>query len=124
MSTGSIGLIAAVVAASVATTNALRAGTPLRLSVPMVCSRGPSGQRFDAIVTLPATVAEGSAYAIRIDGVPSGRVSHAGLNYIHDMSTDYVVPAGATYVAGSARVIPGTARRTSRRARAYGTRPE
>jgi hypothetical protein len=53
-------------------------------------------------------VARGATYTVRIDAVPSGEISHFGLNYIHDMRTDYLVPRGAVYVAGSARIIPGT----------------
>ena len=110
MAAGSRARIATLVLASVATTATLPAATPptRAVTVPMACSRGPDGQRFDVLLTLPGAAAEASTYAVRIDGVASGRVSHAGLNYIHDMETDYVVPRGARYVTGSARVIAGT----------------
>jgi hypothetical protein len=102
--------IATVVLASVTAAATLPAATsPGRVvSAPMVCSRGPADQRFAVILTLPPTAAEASTYAVRIDGVASGTISHVGLNYIHDMETDYVVPRGATYVADSAHVIAGT----------------
>jgi hypothetical protein len=96
----------AALAASIALTTSLSAGTVTR--APMVCSRGPGNQSFAAILTFPHSAARGSTYAVRIDGVPSGEISHFGLNYIHDMMTDYLVPRGATYVAGSARIVPGT----------------
>ena len=98
--------LGAVLAASVATTTALSAGADVKL--PMVCSRGPGDQYLAATITLPRTVPRGAKYTVRIDAVPSGTVSHFGLNYIHDMATDYAVPRGATYVAGSARLVPGT----------------
>jgi hypothetical protein len=75
---------------------------------PLLCSRGPSGQHFDVLLTLPRTAPEASIYSVRIDGVDSGKISHTGLNYIHDMSTDYLLPSGATYVPGSARIVPNT----------------
>jgi hypothetical protein len=74
---------------------------------PLVCSQGPAGQRFHAGVTMPAQAEAGSIYAVRIDGVSSGKVTHFGLNYIHDMTVDYVFPASA-YVEGSAQLVPGT----------------
>jgi len=73
----------------------------------LVCSRGPAGQRFHVSVTMPSSAPAGSIYAVRLDGVSSGKISHFGLNYIHDMTVDYVLPAGASYVEGSARVIEG-----------------
>jgi hypothetical protein len=71
------------------------------------CSRG-GDQRFNASVSLPAQAAAGSTYSVRVDGVSSGRISHFGLNYLHDMTVDYVVPPGTSYVEGSAEIIPGT----------------
>jgi hypothetical protein len=76
--------------------------------VPIVCSRGPSGQHFDTMVTLPRSAAERSTFTVRVDGVPSGTIEHTGLNYIHDIATDYSLPSGTTYVTGSARVVPNT----------------
>ena len=85
----------------------------------MVCSRGPD-QSFTAWVTAPATAASGSTYTVRIDSVPSGRIGHAGLNYIYGMTTDYVLPTGASYVAGSARLVAATGSENVRRgARAW-----
>jgi hypothetical protein len=78
-----------------------------RVTPLLVCSKGPSGQRFNAGVTLPSRVEPGSIYTVRIDGVSSGKISHFGLNYLHDMTVDYVLPDGS-YVDGSARIIPGT----------------
>jgi len=77
-------------------------------SVPVVCDRGPSNQRFDLAVTVPATVRQGASFTVRLDGTPSGRVSHFGLKDIHDMVSEYKIPAGSTYVEGSARIIPDT----------------
>ncbi len=96
----------AILAASVATTTTVAAAVSVR--APLVCSRGPSAQQFDVLLTFPRTAPEASTYSIRIDGVDSGKISHTGLNFIHDMSTDYVLPSGATYVAGSARIVPKT----------------
>jgi len=83
------------------------AATADRAEPELLCSRGPSGQRFHAGVTLPSRVEPGSTYTVRIDGVSSGKISHFGLNYLHDMTVDYVLPA-ESYVDGSARIIPGT----------------
>jgi hypothetical protein len=81
--------------------------TAERVTPLLVCSKGPSGQRFNAVVTLPSSAEPGAIYTVRIDGVSSGKISHFGLNYLHDMTVDYLVPAAA-YVDGSARIIPGT----------------
>jgi hypothetical protein len=88
--------------AGTAATAAADRVTPL-----LVCTKGPDGQRFNAGVTLPSRAAPGAVYTVRIDGVSSGKISHFGLNYLHDMTVDYVLPAGA-YVDGSAQIIPGT----------------
>jgi hypothetical protein len=82
------------------------AATTIR--APMTCSRGPSGQHFDVAVAIPRSAAEKSTYTVRIDGVSSGEISHTGLNYIHDMVTDYALPSGATYVGGSAHIVANT----------------
>ena len=79
-----------------------------RVSPLLVCSQGPSGQRFNAEVTAPDRVAAGAVYTVRIDGVSSGKISHFGLNYLHDMTVEYLLPPGAAYVEGSARILPGT----------------
>ncbi len=78
------------------------------VAIPVVCSRGPSGQRLHTRVTVPATAAVGSTYRVRLDSIPSGRISNTGLYYLRDMASDYVVPPGASYVEGSARIVPGT----------------
>jgi hypothetical protein len=75
---------------------------------PLDCSRGPDGQFFAALVTAPSTQPEGSTYTVRIGSLPSGEISHMGLYYIHDMATDYLLPAGAVYVPGSAHFVPHT----------------
>lgn len=95
-----------VVATVMASTSWLSAAT--RVRAPLSCTPGPSGQQFDAWVTLPPTAAQGSTYVVRLDGTNSGTISHVGLNHIHDMMMDYGLPSGATYVSGSARVIPDT----------------
>jgi hypothetical protein len=97
--------MAALVAAALVVTTTLSAGTAVK--IPMVCSRGPSGQSFHAVVTMPGKQPQGSTYTVRIDGVASGTISHTGLNYIYNMATDYALPAGA-YVAGSVRIVPNT----------------
>lgn len=97
----------ALLAATLTTATNLGAATST-VMVPIVCSRGPSGQSFHAVVTMPATQPVGSRFTVRIDSVPSAKLSHTGLNYIFDMATDYVVPTGTTYVDGSARVVPNT----------------
>jgi hypothetical protein len=78
------------------------------VKAPMVCSQGPSEQSFTAMVTLPRAAEQGATYAVRIDALPSGKIAHFGLNHIRDMATDYAVPSGAKYVAGSARIVPDT----------------
>lgn len=97
---------AAVVAMTLATTTTF--GSPRAVRVPIVCSRGPSGQALNVAVTMPSSQATGTTFAIRIDGTPSGKISHTGLNHIFDMQTDFVVPAGTVYVEGSARVVADT----------------
>ena len=79
-----------------------------RVTPLLACSKGPSGQRFDVTVTLPGHAEAGATYAVRIDGASSGKISHFGLNYLHDMTVEYELPAGASYVEGSAELIPGT----------------
>lgn len=81
---------------------------PTSVTAPLECSRGPETQALHAVVTMPAHRPPGSTLRIRIDGWPSGKISHGGLNYIHDMTTDYLLPAGTRYLEGSARVLPAT----------------
>jgi len=94
------------IAAAVVWAASASAATAVR--APINCTRGPSGQHFDALVTIPRTAAEKATYTVRIDGVSSGIIEHTGLNYIHDMASDYPLPAGASYVAGSAHIVQGT----------------
>jgi hypothetical protein len=75
---------------------------------PIVCTNGPSGQVFDAHLTMPSTARVGSTYSVRIDGVPSGTISHVGLNFIHDMTTVYGLPTGVVLVTGSLKIVPDT----------------
>jgi hypothetical protein len=79
-----------------------------RVAAPLLCDQGPSGQRFVVGTTLPASAESGSTYAVRIDGESSGKISHFGLNHLHDLTVEYVLPAGASYVEGSAQLVPGT----------------
>lgn len=74
----------------------------------LACSTGPSGQRFDVTLTMPQHAEAGTIYSVRIDGKDSGKIPHFGLNYLHDMTVDYVLPPGASYVEGSAELVPGT----------------
>ncbi len=78
------------------------------VSVPLVCDHGDGGQHTDLVVTVPATAEEGSTFMVRVDGQSSGKISHTGLLYIHDMTTRLLLPNGASYVDGSARIIDGT----------------
>lgn len=80
----------------------------VRVTAPLVCTRGPADQQFRALLTLPPAWPTGQTLLVRIGGISSGKISHGGLHYIHDMTTTFLVPAGTRYVAGSARVIPGT----------------
>jgi hypothetical protein len=96
---------------------------PVRVTGPLVCSRGPSAQSFQTVVTMPSSLPAGAVLGVQIDGVPSGKISHMGLNYIHDMTTEYLVPAGTRYVEGSAHLVPGSGTPNVRAgARAWGAR--
>ncbi len=57
---------------------------------------------------MPGTGVTGTTFTVRIDSGFSGKISATGLNYIHDMLTDYAVPAGTSYVEGSLRIVDGT----------------
>ncbi len=96
---------AATAAALVAATSS---GAPRRVWIPIKCSRGSDAQSLDMMVTVPATQAAGTRYVVVIAGRPTEKVSHFGLNYIHDQGVDYLLPAGARYVEGSARFLPDT----------------
>jgi hypothetical protein len=77
-------------------------------TLPLLCSKGPSGTLFQFDVTIPSRAEAGSTYEIRIDGVNSRKVSHFGLNYLHDMTVEYILTPGASYVEGSAQFVAGT----------------
>lgn len=81
---------------------------PVRVSAPLACNKGPDNQRFEAAVSMASTAIQGSTLTIRIDGVSSGKISQFGLNHLRDATSDYVVPTGTTYLAGSARLVPDT----------------
>lgn len=98
----------ALVAFALALALALSASAQSRVQASMICSRGDEHQTFAAIVTMASTRPVGSLLQIRIDGLPSGTISHFGLNYLHDMNTDYSLPRGGTYIEGSAQLVPGT----------------
>jgi hypothetical protein len=77
-------------------------------AAPLVCTGGPNGQRFHVGVSVPKEVESGAVYTIRIDGEGSGKISHFGLNYLHDLTVEYVLPSGTSYVDGSAEIVPST----------------
>src|SRR5262245_48920598 len=114
-----ISRISAALALSIGLTSTTSLGGGRSVTVPLVCSHGPSRQAFRALVTLPDSQPTGSRFTVRIDSFPSGKVSHMGLNYIFDMSTDYQVPAGTKYVEGSLRIVPDTGSANARSARAW-----
>jgi hypothetical protein len=107
--------IAAVIALVATFASGTSAAGGNTVKAPLVCTNGPSGQTFRAVVTVPASQATGTRLTVRIDSFPSGKVSHFGLNYIYDMGTDYHLPAGTKYVEGSARVVPGSGSANIRR---------
>jgi len=82
------------------------AGTSV--TVPLSCNKGPDGQVCKVNVTIPASVEESGTVTVRIDGNNSGKISHTGLNYIYNMTTELRIPDNASYVAGSGRIIPDT----------------
>jgi hypothetical protein len=84
------------------------AGAGTTVAAPLECTRGPAGQTFRAIVTMPTQVEQGSKIAIRVDGYGSGTISHTGLRYIHDMTSEFLIPSGTTLVPGSLRLVAGT----------------
>ena len=101
-----VSVLVAVVPVTLLSTTGFGASVPVK--APMVCSRGPSDTAYSAVLTMPASAPTGSIFTVRIDSLPSGIISHTGLNYIFDMTTDYPVPSGTTYVEGSAHVVPDT----------------
>jgi hypothetical protein len=105
-----ISKLACAAGAGLATTFAVTAtsGVPVIVKAAMECSHDPGARSFSAMVTMPHSEPTGSTFRARIDGVPTGAISHTGLNYIHEMVTDYLLPAGTTYVADSLRIVPET----------------
>jgi hypothetical protein len=99
---------AAGLAATLATTATATSAGPVAVKVAMECSHDPGGRSYAAMVTMPYSGVPGSTFKVRIDGVPTGPIAHTGLNYIHEMITDYRIPAGTTYVADSLRIVPDT----------------
>jgi hypothetical protein len=104
----SAGVLLVVLTPSQAETQTPQSPQSRRVGIPLVCSRGPSGQRHDVAITAPAGVASGSRYIVRVDGVDTGKISHIGLHYIFDMQSQWLIPKGTEYVDGSARIVPGT----------------
>jgi hypothetical protein len=99
---------ATVVPSLVTTATATAAGISMRVKAPLVCTRGDSDQTMNAMLTMPNSQAAGTKFTVRIDGVNSGTISHTGLNYIFDMESDYLVPAGTKVVDGSVKIIAET----------------
>lgn len=99
-------LASAVLAVALVTTTS--SGAPQRVKIPIKCSRGPSEQWLDMNVTVPPKQPAGTRFTVQIGGRTSDKISHFGLNYIHDQGVDYLEPAGARYVEGSAHFVPDT----------------
>jgi hypothetical protein len=97
------GALAAAGLAFVAETQAAKT-----ITVPLICHQGPSGQVIRLSVNVPPTATAGSSFAVRIDGVDTGKISHVGLRYIHDMTTEMLIPDGTSLVQGSLRIVPET----------------
>ncbi len=81
--------------------------------VPLTCNHG-SDVEYVGRIKMPVTAKSGATIVVRIDGVASGKISHTGLNYIHDMVTDFVFSPTAKYVEGSARIVALTGTRNTR----------
>lgn len=71
------------------------------------CSHGED-QLLVAKVTMPTSHHANKPFVVRIESMPSGKITHMGLHYIFNMATDYVLPPDLKYVAGSAKFVPGT----------------
>ena len=95
-------------AATLATTATATSAGPVAVKVAMECSHDPSARSYAAMVTMPYSGETGTTFRVRIDGLPTGPIAHTGLNYIHEMNTDFRIPAGTTYVADSLRIVPET----------------
>jgi hypothetical protein len=103
----------ALVAVGLAFAPATRAAKTI--TIPLICHSGPSGQVIRLSVTVPPTATEGSSFGVRIDGVDTGKISHVGLRYIHDMTTELLIPDGTSLVDGSLRIVPETGTANVRR---------
>jgi hypothetical protein len=77
------------------------------LEAPMVCTHGPRA-RFHATLTSPGSAPAGSTINVRVDSVPSGKISQAGLFSISGMTTDFTLSPGGHVVDGSVHLVPGT----------------
>lgn len=99
---------AAIVCASSVWLCASEGAASTAVQVPIECTRGPSGQIHRVSITTPAEVPSGGKFSVRIDGSSSGVIKHTGLNYIRDMTVEYLVPSGVTYVPGSLKLVPNT----------------
>ncbi|HEY3595071.1 MAG TPA: hypothetical protein VGL13_14400 [Polyangiaceae bacterium] len=97
--------VIALVATGMFAGSTARAG---RVVIPLLCSRGKGEHNYEVSLTAPAQVAPGAVFTVRVDGASSGTISHPALRYVHDMTYEYVVPSGTSYVEGSARLIGGT----------------
>ena len=86
------------------------AATPVSkpATAPLVCSRGARDGQFRSMITMPRSAATGATFTVRIDSQSSGKVSHGGLEYLHDMTTDYLIPEGTAYVDGTAHIVAKT----------------
>lgn len=111
-------LLVKLSAAALLAASALVAAAPAdagSMSIPLVCTKGPDGQSYQIAPQVPASAQAGSTYWVQIDGVSSGKISQTGLNYIFDMSYDYLLPSGARYVDGSAQIVAGTGSENARK---------
>lgn len=77
------------------------------VKAPMTCTRG-GAQTFSVVVTAPDKAPQGSTYTVRLDSFPSGKIDHTGLNHLHDMEAEFLLPAGTKFVEGSAKILAGT----------------
>ena len=120
MRTGVLSVLGALLVMSTSSLAPAQPADPIVTRAPLVCSHGPGGEFFEVRATLPATAPTGSVYTVRLVSFPAPPVTDRGLNYLHDMVTDYYLPSGASYVPGSARVVDGTGTENVRRgARAW-----
>lgn len=86
---------------------ALPLGAADVVGVPITCSKGGADTLRLAPV-LPATVAPGTTFTVRLDGVDTRIKWQLGLNHLRAMTWDFGLPAGAKLVDGSLRIVPET----------------